>query len=67
MATWPAQVFALTSPEERIPKRQAQRAGTGTCWAVGAHSRTAAIRQKRGGIAREPGGGTPRHPERLST
>jgi len=48
--TRPAPVFAPTSPEERIPKRQAQREGTAPApaGAVGDQSRTAAIRQKRG-------------------
>ena len=51
----PPQVFALTPPEERIPRRKAQRAGFG-----GRDSAEAAV-------AREPGGGTPRRPEKMIT
>ncbi len=51
----PPQVFALTPPEERIPRREAQRADSG-----GRDSAEAAV-------AREPGGGTPRRPEKMIT
>lgn len=49
------QVFALTPPEERIPRRKAQRAGSD-----GRDSAEAAV-------AREPGGGTPRRPDKMIT
>jgi ParB/RepB/Spo0J family partition protein len=57
VATRPAQVFAPTSPEERIPKRQAQRAGTGTCWGCRGSKPDGRDSAEARGRAHERGGG----------